>query len=158
MTVVYLDKEGYPETRRERAEFIDKMIANGYRHMNFSNDYFKNAFCNPEAFTLQINTDSKKMLFIAISDYSDDEQVYSNIDELIAFLGIKPTPQGQVREVSRLAKQLKHVNDNIINNEGREMKIKDDLSDIADELQEQYQERLEIVQELKRITKELGLD
>lgn len=158
MTVLYLDKEGYPETRIERADFIDKLIANGYHHINFTNDHFKNAFCNQESFSLQIDTDSKKMLFLAISEYSDDEQVYSNIDELLAFLGIKPTPQGQLKEVSRLAKQLKHVNDNIINNEGREMKLKNDLADIADELQDQYQERLELVQELKSITKELGLD
>lgn len=157
MTVLYLGKEGYPETRRERVEFIDKLIAAGYRHINFSNDHFKNTFCNPEAPSLQIDTDSKKMLF-TVSEYSYDEYVCSNIDEVLAFLGIKPTPQEQLKEVSRLAKQLKHVNDNIINNEGREMKLKNDLADIADELQDQYQERLEIVQELKSITKELGLD
>lgn len=158
MTVLYLGKEGYPETRMERADFIDKLLAVGYRHINFSNDHFKNAFCNQESFSLQIDTDSKKMLFLAISEYSDDEQVYSNIDEVIGFLGIKPTPQEQLKEVSRLAKQLKHVNDNIINNEGREMKLKNDLADITDELQDQYQERLEIVKALKTITKELGLE
>lgn len=158
MTVAYLDKEGYPETRMERADFIDKLIALGYHHINFSNTYFKTIFCNKESFSLQIDTDSKKMLFVATSEYSDDEQVYSNIDELLAFLGIKPTPQEPLKELSRLAKQLKHVNDNIINNEGREMKLKNDLADIADELQDQYQERLEIVRELKNITKALGLE
>lgn len=157
MTVLYLDKEGYPETRIERAEFIDKLIANGYRHINFSNDYFKNVFCNPESSSLEINTDSKKMVFIH-RDYNGGGYLCTNIDEVIGFLGIKPTPQEQLKEVSRLAKKLKHVNDNIINNEGREMKLKNDLADITDELQDQYQERLEIVQELKTITKELGLD
>lgn len=157
MTVLYLGKEGYPETRSERTEFIDKLIAAGYRHINFSKDQFKNKFCNPEATNLQIDTDSKLMLF-TVSDYSYDDYVCSNVDDVLAFLGIKPTPQEQLKELSRLAKQLKHVNDNIINNEGREMKLKNDLADIADELQDQYQERLEIVQELKSITKELGLD
>lgn len=157
MTVLYLGKEGYPETPIERAEFIDKLIAAGYRHINFSKDQFKNKFCNPEATNLQIDTDSKQLLF-TVSDYSYDEDLCSNVDEVLALLGIKPTPQEQLKALSRLAKQLKHVNDNIINNDGREMKLKNDLADIADELQDQYQERLEIVQELKSITKELGLE
>ena len=97
------------------------------------------------------------MVFIH-RDYNGGGYLCTNTDEVIAFLGIKPTPQEQLKEVSRLAKQLKHVNDNIINNEGRETKLKNDLADITDELQDQYQERLEIVKALKTITKELGLE
>lgn len=157
MTILYLKKEGYPETRMERNDFIDKLFALGYRHINFSNDFFKDALCNKDVYSLQINTDENKMLFIA-SNYKGEGYLCSNTDEVLKFLGSKPTPQEQLKEVSRLAKQLKQVNDNIINNEGREMKLKNDLADITDELQDQYQEHLEIVQELKSITKELGLD
>lgn len=157
MTLLYLEKEGYPETRKERNEFLDKLFWLGYRHINFSNEYFKNVFCSTEAGNLQIDTDAKTLLFTT-SEYSGEGYLCSNTDSITSFLGIKPTPQEQLKKLSRLAKQLKNVNDNIINNEGREMKLKNDLADIADELQDQYQERLEIVQELKTITNELGLD